>query len=160
MSTIHGQKLKMARNSSHVKPPQRGTSISAGIDFFIPNNWNDGKPKFIKPGEKEIIKLGIYVDLIGSGLGNYALIFQNKSGIATKKGLVVGACVIDADYQGELMLHLYNPTNKDVELEPGKKAIQGVLQEVNYAEPEMINFEELYETNTDRGDGWAGSTGE
>lgn len=142
-----------------VKNPQRGTDFSAGIDFFIPDTFNKGLPFELKSGNRCIIELGVYIDLIGSGLNNYALIFMNKSGVATKTGLVVGACVIDADYQGELMLNLYNPTDVSVEIEPGMKAIQGIILPVYYSQPEIVPFKDLYKDKSSRGDGRFGSTG-
>jgi len=146
-----------------VKSPERGTKHSAGLDFFIPNDWDtDDYEKgthWLLPQEKIVIPMGIYVDLLGSGLQNYMLRFDNKSGVAVKKGVVVGACVIDADYQGELMVHIYNTSEHRVQIKAGDKIIQGILIEVLYARPDEKTFEELYETKSDRGAGRFGSTG-
>jgi len=147
-----------------VKSPVRGTSHSAGLDFFIPNDWvtDDYYEKgthWLHPREKIVIPMGIHVDLLGSGLANYMLRFDNKSGIAVKTGVVVGACVIDADYQGELMVHVYNTSDYRVQLQAGDKIIQGILIEVLYAEPAELMLEELYRTKSSRGAGRFGSTG-
>ena len=98
-----------------VKSPVRGTSQAAGIDFFVPNY----SPTFLV----DLIKKNPFVEcsiendtmcivipangrvLIPSGIKTFmnpdsALIGANKSGVASKKGLVFGAHVIDSDYSG------------------------------------------------------------
>lgn len=139
-----------------VKQPVRGTDKSAGIDFFVPNDFNGGKPKVVSPGKAINIASGVRVD-IPKG---YALIAFNKSGVALKRGLTVGACVIDEDYQGEVHLHLINTSNYDVSITPGYKLVQFLLMPVSYAEPvEVPQDERLFESETERGGGGFGSTG-
>lgn len=154
-----------------VKSPARGTPQSAGIDFFIPNEWNEGLPYSIPPGSRVLIPSGIKVN-VPSG---HALIAFNKSGIATKTGLIIGACVVDEDYQGEVHLSIINTnqpsetfsSNGDayathpgyVTINPGDKLTQFILVPVNYANPEETNLEELYTNASERGEGGFGSTG-
>ena len=87
-----------------VKSPNRGSSQSAGIDIFIPTDIQhevktEGviKEWIIRPGHSAVIPAGLIFD-VPEG---HALIAMNKSGVAVKKNLVIGACVIDEDYQGE-----------------------------------------------------------
>lgn len=140
-----------------VKNPVRGTENSAGIDFFIPN---DHPITTVPAGAQINIPSGIHLDLIGSGLEDYALVFFNKSGVATKKNLQVGACVVDADYQGEVHLNVMNVGELDQILNPGDKIVQGILLPVEYDMVEEIPFADLYDRTTQRGDGGFGSTGE
>lgn len=136
-----------------VKTPTRGTDGSAGIDFYIPDNFG---PMEVYPGWGALIPSGIHVK-VPKG---FALIGFNKSGVATKKGLQIGACVIDEDYQGEIHLHLVNTSPADVELNPGEKIAQFILLPVNYAMPkEVPTLKALYDTVTERGAGGFGSTG-
>ena len=137
-----------------VKTPNRGTSQSAGIDFFIPN---DQKSITIKPGESALIPTGVKVN-IPEG---YALIAFNKSGVAVKKKLLVGACVIDADYQGEMNIDVKNVGIEEVILEPGEKIIQFLCIPINYVDiEEVLTLDELYSGEvTSRGTGGFGSTG-
>ena len=139
--------IKKTRN---VKTPTRGTEASAGLDFYIPN---DSKLPGIRPGESLNIPSGIHAK-IPKG---YALIAFNKSGIALKKGLQVGACVVDEDYQGEIHLHVMNVGFKPVSFKPGEKLVQFLLIPVNYASIEVVK--ELYSETTERGSGGFGSTG-
>ncbi|NBO22095.1 hypothetical protein EBU94_01970 [bacterium] len=154
----------------NVKSPNRGTSQSAGIDFYVPEDWNDGKPLILKAGERALIPSGIKVN-VPTG---HALIAFNKSGVASKKGLIVGACVVDEDYQGEIHINVINTCQRDlnrwddtvwtqdlgeVTITPGEKLVQFILLPVLYASPEETEIEELYSEKTERGDGGFGSTG-
>ena len=137
-----------------VKTPIRGTEGSAGIDFFVPNDYPIGLTT-IKPGERYFIPSGIKAN-VPEG---YALIAMNKSGVALKKGLMVGACVVDSDYQGEIHLHLVNTSYKAVTIEPGEKLTQFLLIPVDHCAVEEVAEEVLFEEETIRGAGGFGSTG-
>jgi dUTP pyrophosphatase len=138
-----------------VKTPTRGTSKSAGIDLYIPNDFGY---RTLAPGESVLIPAGIKAN-VPEG---YAFIAFNKSGVATKKHLAVGACVIDEDYQGEIHIHVYNfSNNESITINAGEKIIQCVLVPVKYASVEMVESEEdLWNGHvTERGEGGFGSTG-
>lgn len=86
--------------------------------------------------------------------------FENKSGIAVKKGLVIGAKVIDADYRGEIHIHLINTSSFDQTVSLGDKVAQAILREVYLHDPKEITEDEFNEeNNTERGEGGFGSTG-
>lgn len=134
-----------------VKTPARGTEKSAGIDFFVPNDFETTQ---VLPNQSIRILSGIKAN-VPSG---YALIAFNKSGIALK-GLQVGACVVDEDYQGEISLHLFNYTEDIIEIFPGSKITQFILLPVFYDTVEEIEIEHLYDQVSERGAGGFGSTG-
>jgi len=134
-----------------VKTPTRGTSKAAGIDFYVPNDFEE---VIVFPGKSIRILSGIKVR-VPEG---YALIAFNKSGVALS-GLDVGACVVDEDYQGEMSLHLFNPTDLSIIISPGKKLLQMILLKMNYEEVEEVPLEELYPEVSERGEGGFGSTG-
>lgn len=137
-----------------VKTPTRGTAQSAGLDFFIPNDFPGHH--FLTPGDAINIPSGIHVK-VPKG---YALIVMNKSGVATKKDLQVGACVIDEDYQGEVHLHVRNIGTDVQELEPGEKLVQMLLVPVSYEDVEVVeDLSHLYSEESERGAGGFGSTG-
>lgn len=133
-----------------VKTPSRGTSQSAGIDFYVPEDFTTS---VLQPGESVLIPSGIKVQVPNG----YMLTAFNKSGVATKQGLSIGACVVDEDYEGEIHLHLINTSNFNTLIEPGKKIAQFILIPVNYENVEVV--EELESRNTQRGAGGFGSTG-
>lgn len=144
-------KIVKVRN---VKTPTRGTSLSAGLDFYIPEDF---ETKQVWPGESINIPSGIKAQIPWG----CALIMFNKSGIATKYQLQVGACVVDEDYQGEIHLHVMNVGKEVVILEPGMKLVQGLVMPVFYEEVEVLESEdELFPQLTERGQGGFGSTGE
>ena len=137
-----------------VKTPERGTSQSAGIDLFIPN---DIEPITIRQGQSAFIPAGLKID-VPKG---HALVAMNKSGVAAKRNMLVGACVIDEDYQGEIHIDVKNVGYKGQTLNPGDKIIQVLCLPVNYVSIEEVESEhELFgDVITERGDGGFGSTG-
>ena len=156
-----------------VKSPERGTSVAAGTDFFVPNDFNDGKPFLLRPRQDVLIKSGIRAQLPPNTMWMGA----DKSGVATSKSammragnepktsnpdssLKVGAKIIDEDYQGEIGLHIINIGNRPTFIEPGQKIVQFILVPVYY--PELIEcetVEEVFSEETERGEGGFGSTG-
>lgn len=145
-----------------VKSPSRGTPQSAGIDFYIPDDWNSGEIYNLKPGERILIPSGIRLKVPDG----HALIAFNKSGIASKKGIIVGACVVDEDYQGEIHLNIINTNSSSadnsglVEIEPGTKLMQFIIVPVNYENPEEVEtLKEVFPSESERGSGGFGSTG-
>jgi len=136
-----------------VKTPIISTDGSAGIDFFIPEKYNE--TKILGPGDSVLIPSGIHVKIPNG----FALIAFNKSGISTKKNLMVGACVIDSDYQGEIHIHLINCGNKHKAINPGEKIIQFILMETPKVEiRECPKLSDLYTEETERGKDGFGST--
>ena len=143
--------LKYIKTQS-VKSPVRGHDTDAGIDFFIPDNCNSIT---LDPGEDILIDSGIKV-IVPEG---YALIFKEKSGVAVKKKLTIGAAVVDSDYRGVVHFHLFNNGNTTVTINPGDKIIQGIVFPISLCKPLEISQEEYEGNITDRGTGGFGSTG-
>jgi dUTP pyrophosphatase len=137
-----------------VKLPVRGTGGSAGIDLFVPN---DQSSITLDPGQSAFIPAGIKARVPHG----YALVAMNKSGIAAKKSLMVGACVIDEDYTGEIHIDLKNVGEVSQTINPGDKIVQLLCLPVNYVTIEESTSEnEMFgDLVTDRGDGGFGSTG-
>lgn len=139
-------KIQLTRD---VKPPSRGTSLSAGLDFYVPNDYS----QTLRCGDAALVPSGVKAHVPAG----HALVAFNKSGVATKLGLIVGACVVDEDYEGEIHLHVINATQGDVTINPGMKLIQFLLLPVNYVVPQIVD--QLLPRNTERGAGGFGSTG-
>jgi len=129
-----------------IKPPTRGTRESAGLDFYSPERV------IIEAGKDILIPLGIKVRFPQG----YALIFKEKSGIATKKKLDVGAAVVDSDYRGIVHAHLINNSDIDVVFEKNDKLIQAVIVPVWLGSPTIVS---TIDEKTERGAGGFGSTG-
>ena len=164
-----------------VKAPVRDSG-NAGVDFYIPKHTDtfvkafneknaaanaildvnaDGEPIIrIMPHGRANIPSGIrsYIS------SNVALEAQNKSGIATKHGLVYGASVVDANYQGIIHISLINTTGKIIELPLGMKAVQFLPRLIDISPVEVYNnisLDEFYKDFefSNRGEGAFGSTG-
>jgi len=137
-----------------VNLPKKAHFEDAGIDFFAPN---DMEKITLKPGEDTVIQTGLRVAVPGG----YALLGVNKSGVATKKKLVLGAKLIDCGYTGELGIHLINVGTKETEINPGDKIAQFVLIPIGYSAVNIITEKDYMSSYGDsaRGEGGFGSTG-
>ena len=138
-----------------VKTPER-SGKNAGIDFFIPRDF---EASFILPGDQKKIPSGIKLKIPGG----HCLIAFNKSGIATKYMLQVGACLIDENYTGEIHLNLFNVGKKRIWLKPDQKIVQFVMLKPNYIDIELEEEEDKVFKESDhmeRGSRGFGSTGE
>lgn len=137
-----------------VKSPSRGTDNSAGIDFYVPN---DQETIRIFPNNSVLFPTGIKMNIPQ----DHVLIAFNKSGVATKRDLTVGACVVDEDYQGEIHIHLTNVGTETQVIKAGEKIIQFLLMPIIYEGlEEVMSEEELWNGEvTERGEGGFGSTG-
>ena len=142
-------KIKKIRD---VKTPSRGTQDSAGIDFYVPDDYIQ-ETKTLQPGESVLIPSGIKANVPDG----YGLVAMNKSGVATKQGLTYGAQLVDPDYTGEIHIHVFNVSDKPQTIQPGQKIMQFVLIPINFENVELVD--ELPEKQTTRGDKGFGSTG-
>lgn len=103
--------------------PKKGTKESAGYDIYA---YLDSDKVSINPGETLMIHTGIcYKIPDGYFAGIYA-----RSGIASKRNLRPANCVgvIDSDYRGELMIPIYNDSDKVQIIENKERIAQMIVQ--------------------------------
>ena len=163
-----------------VKSPERGTEEAAGIDFFVPNYNDQFLHDFIEKNKNSQLPIPIHTEgdemhiiimpqsraLIPSGISTWmspgtALIAANKSGVATKKGLVFGAQVVDSDYAGEVHISVINTSNVPVTIKTGEKLIQFIHTPILLSTLDEVSkedFDKLHD-KSQRGEGGFGSTG-
>lgn len=100
-----------------------------------------------------LVKTGVSIALPNGYVG----LVHPRSGLAAKHGITVlnTPGTIDAGYRGEIMVTLYNSTDKDFEVSRLDRIAQLVIQEFVVAE--FINVETLPES--ERGGSGFGSTG-
>ena len=131
--------------------PQYATPGSAGLDLraCIPTT------RTIQPGETHLIPTGIAIHLADPGL---AAMILPRSGLGHKHGIVLGNLVglIDSDYQGQLMVSLWNRTDSPFVIEPMERVAQMVI--VPVVQPQFTLVEE-FSGSSERGEGGYGSTG-
>ena len=89
----------------------------------------------------------------------YMLEIKNKSGIATKRGLLVGACVVDRHYTGEVFVNLHNVTQRNQIIKAGQKIAQAVFVKIT-TQVSLVESDSIYDEESSRGDGALGSTGD
>ena len=153
---LRGERGPVPRNSY---PPVRENPSDAGLDLrWTPAEVSEKLFK-IEPGESVLVPTGCKF-AIPHG---YMLEIKNKSGIAHKRQLLVGACVVDSGYEGEVFVNLHNIGIATQYLEPGDKVAQGVVVPVVHARFIASSTPDIYEwypiTISERGDGALGSTG-
>jgi dUTPase len=163
-----------------VKAPIRDNG-NAGVDFFIPNYSKafveafkaknaERNANLIKLDNEWVIRIESHGRVnIPSGIRSYispnvALEAQNKSGIATKRGLVYGAATVDSSYRGIIHCSVINTTNKAEWLPLGMKLIQFIPRVIDPNDIEVhddMTLEEFYADFEfdNRGEGAFGSTG-
>tara|TARA_R110002126_G_scaffold2219_4_gene12721 strand:+ start:2079 stop:2537 length:459 start_codon:yes stop_codon:yes gene_type:complete len=150
--------IEYHRTHFNSHPPTRGNPSDAGLDvYFSPKAL---EPISIAPGESVILPTGLK---FGVPHG-YMLDVKNRSSIAAKRSLVVGACVIDSGYDGEVFVNLHNIGNDIQVVKPHTKIAQVVMTPVvsfralETSNPDLYGWYPI--TISERGDGALGSTGE
>lgn len=130
--------------------PTYATEGSAGLDLRACIDASIT----LKPGETTLIPTGFAMHIADS---NLAAVILPRSGLGHKHGIVLGNLVglIDSDYQGPLMVSMWNRGQQDFVIEPGERIAQLVLVPVVQASFSIVDeFPE-----TDRGEGGFGHTG-
>ncbi len=130
--------------------PTYATAGSAGLDLRACVD----STTVIEPGQTLLVKTGSAIYIQDTGFAGMIL---PRSGLGHKHGIVLGNLVglIDSDYQGELMVSVWNRSQTAFSLEPGERLAQYVLVPVVQAE-----FEQVDEfVATERGAGGFGHTG-
>ena len=138
------------RLGREVPIPDYATAHSAGMDLRA---MCDGALE-LAPGEAQLVPTGMAIHIGDPGL--CAMILP-RSGLGHKQGLVLGNLVglIDADYQGPLMVSLWNRGQNRQTVQPGDRIAQLVLMPVVRASFRVVEqFEQ-----SDRGVGGFGHTG-
>ena len=147
--------IEYYKTRDNVITPERANPSDAGLDvFFCPS---DGEGIYLRPGDTALLQTGLK---FGVPHG-YMLEVKNRSGNASKRSLLVGACVVDSGYDGEVFVNLHNVGKKVQLVDPGTKIAQVVLIPVVHFRPIEIDTDNLYDfpmTISNRGDGALGST--
>jgi len=133
-----------------IELPRQTTEGSAAIDLRACID----KKKVLKPGDTLLIPTGIAVFIKDP---NFAGIILPRSGLGHKHGIVLGNLVglIDSDYQGELMVSLWNRGSQDFTIDVGDRIAQFMIIPITLFEFDVVeSFDE-----TERGSGGFGHSG-
>jgi dUTP pyrophosphatase len=130
--------------------PEYSTSGSAGLDLraCIDAQMN------IEPGQTVLVPTGFAINIEDP---KYAAVILPRSGLGHKHGIVLGNLVglIDSDYQGQIMVSVWNRGSKSFNIEPMDRIAQLVVIPVVQVQFNLV--EDFNETI--RGSGGFGSTG-
>jgi dUTP pyrophosphatase len=130
--------------------PRYETADSAGLDLRACLDTS----LVIEPGTTHLIPTGISIYIGDPGL---AAVILPRSGLGHKNGIVLGNLVglIDADYQGPLMISCWNRGQVAYTIEPGDRIAQLVFLPIARIQFDLVN--EFSETS--RGTGGFGHSG-
>lgn len=146
----------------HIRPTMNdsfvGSDYSAGLDLeYCPES--EYEDSCILPGKSKLVPTGIAVQMPESFYSDIQMDGEIKarSGQSVKRKLEVGAGQIDADYTGEVKVHLYNFSSEPVYLQAGERIAQLVFRPCFKISAGIEKVDQLNET--DRGEKGFGSTG-
>lgn len=161
--------IKVAKIRDDAYLPERANPSDAGMDIrtpedivveslkYHPGGFNSHSAQMLSGKNNFIIPTGLKIEIPHG----YMLEIKNKSSIGSK-GIIIGACIIDSGYKGELKVNLINVGKFDIRFKKGDKIAQAVLTPIISCGIIEADEEELYKeinVNSDRGDGGFGSTG-
>src|SRR3954471_19645514 len=137
--------MKIRKLTPDAKIPRPQTNGAIGLDLYA-------NQKVVIPTKtREVVPTGIAAEI---PRGHYLRVAP-RSGLS-KKGLDIGAGVIDPDYRGEIEALVINNSANDVTIEKHDRIAQAILEKAMV--PIIEETEEL--GNTERGKGGFGSTNE
>ena len=147
---MHRLDVKILDSRLRDQPPHYATEGAAGLDLRA---CIDG-PLDLLPGGSALVPSGLAIHLADPG---FAAMVLPRSGLGHKHGIVLGNLVglIDSDYQGQIMVSLWNRSTVPFTLRPMERIAQLVIVPVLQVALNVVDsFEE-----SERGAGGFGSTG-
>ncbi len=137
--------LNVKKLHADSKLPTKGHPGDAGIDFYAIDEV------IFPPTAQERVHTGVAIEIPEGHVG----LIWDKSGISFNQGLKVMGGVIDSGFRGEIVLSLYNTTDKEQKILKGNKIAQMIVQK--YEDCEIKEVNEI--SDTVRGHSREGSTG-
>ena len=130
--------------------PQYATAGAAGLDLRACL----GEALTLQPGDSQLVPSGIAIHIGDPG---YAAIVLPRSGLGAKHGIVLGNLVglIDSDYQGLILVSVWNRGKTAFTIQPMDRIAQLVVIPVAQVEWNVVDEFAVSE----RGAGGFGSTG-
>lgn len=130
--------------------PEYATKGSNGMDLRACIE----EPISLLPGSVTLVTTGLSINMPSR---EFCAMILPRSGLGHKHGIVLGNLIglIDSDYQGEIMVSLWNRGDQEYTINPGDKIAQMV-----YVPTAVASMVEVYSFDpTERGEGGFGSTG-
>jgi dUTP pyrophosphatase len=135
--------------------PHWGSDLAAGLDLHACL----AEPLVLPAQAPSVLVPSGFALSIGDP--SWAAMVYPRSGAGHRRGLVLGNAVgvIDADYQGEILISAWNrnpPGSPDIVIEPGERIAQMVFTRIERPSFRQV---EAFDTASRRGAGGYGSTG-
>ncbi|GAB7217449.1 dUTP diphosphatase [Dickeya oryzae] len=129
---------------TYATPGSAGLDLRACLDSAI----------MLAAGETTLVPTGLAIHIADPSL---AAVILPRSGLGHKHGVVLGNLVglIDSDYQGQLMVSVWNRGSQSFTIEPGERIAQMVFVPVVQAEFNLVNDF----VDSERGEGGFGHSG-
>lgn len=127
--------------------PTKAHTIDAAADLRVAETVT------INPGETQLVSSGLRLDIPEGYVGK--IYVRSSTGVKSHVSLANGTGIIDAGYQGDIKLALYNFGSEQVTFQAGDRVAQLILDQVlpvNYVPTDAFMLSE-------RGEGGFGSTG-
>lgn len=134
----HVLDIKVARLEDEAVTPTRKHKGDAGIDLYSSRN------SVIKSGEIRILHTGITIEIPPHFFG----LIKPKSG----DNFDVFAGVVDAKYQGEILVKIYNPMLDNVYIRSGDPIAQMIIIPIITPEINEVGLEDIHKEESERGD--------
>ncbi len=130
--------------------PAYATEASAGMDLRAALD----APLVLAPGDAALVPSGLSIHVADPGL---CAVLLPRSGLGHKHGIVLGngTGLIDADYQGPLLISTWNRGREPYTVQPGDRIAQLVLLPIVRADLQVVD---TFEASA-RGTGGFGHTG-
>ncbi|MFC1502935.1 dUTP diphosphatase [Pseudomonadota bacterium] len=130
--------------------PAYATEGSAGLDLRACLD----EALVVEPGQTHLVPTGLAIHIADQSL---AATILPRSGLGHKHGIVLGNLVglIDSDYQGQLMVSVWNRGHSTFTIEAGDRIAQLVFVPVVQAEFNIVSDFD----SSDRGEGGFGHSG-
>ena len=137
--------LQVKKISADATLPSRGSRYAAGYDL-------SSAVDIVVPARgKALVGTQLSISIPSGTYGRIA----PRSGLAAKHFIDVGAGVIDEDYRGEVMVLLFNFSEKDFSVSRGDRVAQLILESIVTPDINEVSHHE----ETERQDAGFGSTG-
>ena len=146
------RKLQVKILDERIRPmlPRYASAGAAGLDLRACIE----EEMILNPGESQLVPTGVAIHVADPG---YAAMILPRSGLGAKSGIVLGNLVglIDSDYQGQVMVSVWNRSQQAFTINPMDRIAQLVVVPVVQVK---LNVVEEFSAS-ERGAGGFGSTG-
>jgi dUTP pyrophosphatase len=122
-----------ARIGTEFPLPAYATAGSAGLDLRACL----GAPLILPAGRAELVPTGLAIHVEDPGL---AAVILPRSGLGHKHGIVLGNLVglIDSDYQGQLLVSVWNRGTEPFTIQPGERIAQLIVVPVVQVDLQVV----------------------